>query len=91
MFIIVSYDIAEDKRRIKVAKALEDYGARVQYSVFECLLNEQQFKKMKKAVLSLCNEKEDRVRFYILCQGCQKKIKNYGEGEVTEDEEVYIV
>ena len=42
MFILVSYDIPNDKRRLKVMKAVQDYGTRVQYSVFECELTAPQ-------------------------------------------------
>jgi len=39
--IVVAYDIIDDKRRNRVAKTMEDYGTRVQYSVFECVLEEE--------------------------------------------------
>ena len=39
MFYLVSYDIPDTKRRTKLAKTLEDFGDRVQYSVFECILD----------------------------------------------------
>lgn len=38
MFYLISYDIPDDRRRVRVAKTLKDYGDRVQYSVFECIL-----------------------------------------------------
>jgi CRISPR-associated protein Cas2 len=41
MFYLVSYDIPDDRRRTRLAKLLKDYGGRVQYSVFECLLNQE--------------------------------------------------
>lgn len=41
MFYLVSYDIPETRRRTKLAKILEDFGDRVQYSVFECILDEK--------------------------------------------------
>src|SRR6185436_13646804 len=40
MLILVSYDIPDDRRRTKLANALKDFGERVQYSVFEFLLDE---------------------------------------------------
>ena len=46
-FYLISYDISNDKRRLKVMKALEDYGTRVQYSVFECWLRPQDLKSLK--------------------------------------------
>lgn len=45
---VVTYDIPSDKRRQKVAKLLEGYGRRVQYSVFECLLSEVKYEELQK-------------------------------------------
>jgi len=90
MFIVVSYDIIDDSRRIKVAKKLEDYGVRVQYSVFECILDEIKFKEMIEDTVSLI-EQDDSLRFYNLCDGCLKRIKVFGSAEVTKDQDVYII
>ena len=90
MFVAVSYDISDDKRRLKVAERLEDYGTRVQYSMFECILDEDKFKEMINKLTSLINP-EDSLRFYQFCEGCLKRIKVFGSTEVTKDEEVYIV
>ena len=46
MVYVVSYDIVSDRTRRKVSKILEGYGVRIQYSVFECRLNEKRFQKM---------------------------------------------
>lgn len=46
MVYVVSYDIASDRTRRKLAKLLEGYGVRIQYSVFECRLTEKRFQKM---------------------------------------------
>jgi CRISPR-associated protein Cas2 len=90
MFLVVSYDIADNKRRTRVAKKLKDFGVRVQYSVFECILEQNKIDEMQKAVASLLSE-EDSVRIYYLCETCKKKIKSYGEKGVTEDPAVYII
>ncbi|MCM8826472.1 MAG: CRISPR-associated endonuclease Cas2 [Candidatus Omnitrophica bacterium] len=90
MFVVVSYDIIDDKRRQKISQKLEDYGKRVQYSVFECILDEVKFKEMIKELVSFIEE-EDSLRFYNLCEGCLKRIKVFGMAEVTKDEDVYIV
>lgn len=50
MRVVISYDISDDKRRCEVAKTMEGYGYRVQYSVFECDLTGQQMKTLKKAL-----------------------------------------
>ena len=91
MFVIVSYDIPEDKRRLRVAKELENYGTRVQYSVFECNLQEDKLKEMCKILLSIIKDQEDSLRIYRLCDSCLKKARTYGIGEISKDEDFYII
>lgn len=45
MTYVISYDIESNKIRTKLAKLLEGYGVRIQYSVFECNLSDKRFKK----------------------------------------------
>lgn len=91
MFLVVSYDIVDNKKRNKVANILEDYGTRVQYSVFECNLTKKLLGKMMDEVLKYINVDEDSLRIYEICEGCKPKIKVYGKGKVTEDEEVIVL
>ena len=95
MFILVSYDIENDKRRTRVARALEAYGVRVQYSVFECNLEPAQLKQMKQRLTRIMKRaSEDEawsIRFYALCTACVKRIEIMGQGHVTRDEDYYIV
>lgn len=91
MFIVISYDIVSDKQRAKVANILKDYGQRVQYSVFECILDEEILEQMIKRLLKVINKDEDSLRIYRLCKDCKKKINVYGTASVTEDREFYIV
>ncbi|RKY67547.1 MAG: CRISPR-associated endonuclease Cas2 [Candidatus Latescibacterota bacterium] len=53
MFIVVSYDIVDDKTRNKIAKTLLDYGTRVQYSVFECVLTKEQLHRLEQELTEL--------------------------------------
>jgi CRISPR-associated protein Cas2 len=91
MFYLVTYDIPDDNRRLRLAKALKDFGERVQYSVFECLLEEKLATAMLERIKKEIVEEEDRVRVYQLCEACTKTVKIFGEGVLTEDPEVYIV
>jgi CRISPR-associated endonuclease Cas2 len=50
MFCVIGYDCTDDRRRLRVAKVLEDYGYRVQYSVFEAELDEKTLAEMVKRV-----------------------------------------
>ena len=91
MFVVVSYDITSDQRRNKIANILKDYGVRVQYSVFECILEMNKFKEMLERILKVYNNLEDTLRIYHLCKTCNKAIKMFGIGKVTEDKDVYII
>ncbi|NWF57469.1 MAG: CRISPR-associated endonuclease Cas2 [Syntrophaceae bacterium] len=91
MFVVVSYDVVDDRKRTKIAKAMKSYGERVQKSVFECRIDDRQFMRMKKALESIMDMNEDSVRFYFLCKGCVDRIEISGWGAVTEDENLIIV
>jgi len=90
-FYLISYDISNDKRRLKVMKALEDYGTRVQYSVFECWLRPQDLESLKKRLLPLLNPKDwDSIRFYALCIDDVLRTEILGRGQVTSDPDFYM-
>lgn len=92
MFYLVSYDITDDTRRNQIAKALKDFGDRVQYSVFECLLDERLYHRMISRLSQLIQPDEDSIRVYQVCQGCRQGIKILGQGQVTgEPPEVFVV
>jgi len=91
MFYIVSYDIPDTPRRTRIAKILEDFGDRVQYSVFECLLEKELLEKMVDRLEKVVKAEEDSVRVYALCANCEKVIKVIGQGEVTKEEKYYIL
>jgi len=74
MFVLVSYDICDPKRLPKVAKLLEGYGVRVQYSVFECILTERQLNELQRRLKRLIRTETDSVRFYRLCETCREEI-----------------
>ncbi len=90
MFYIVSYDMPDDKKRNRMAKTLLDFGTRVQYSVFECNMDDKLLEKMINRIGKIISD-EDSVRIYALCGKCKGVVKILGRGKLTEDEKVYIV
>ena len=91
-FCVVSYDISIDKRRNRVAKLLEGFGSRVQYSVFECDLTSQQYAQLAQRLNRILRPAEgDNVRIYQLCAGCVKTVTLVGTGELETTPDVYIV
>ena len=90
-FYLISYDIANDKRRNKIAKILVKNGNRVQYSVFEVIVNKKRIDKVIAKMKKVIDFKEDSIRIYKLCSICAKGIEIIGQGEVTKDEDFYII
>jgi CRISPR-associated protein Cas2 len=74
MFIVVAYDIADDKRRREVYKVLKDFGTARQESLFECQLDFDRITTLKRTVRQLIELPEDGVRFYSICAKCEKKL-----------------
>jgi len=91
MFVMISYDVVDDKKRLKLMKLLKDYGSRVQKSVFECNLSPKTYGQIKAGVEEIINKRKDRVRYYRICKGCIDKIEISGWGEVTEEEEFVVI
>ena len=89
---VVAYDIPDDKRRLKIARALEGHGERVQYSVFECQLTGKQFEALWKELRGLMRPQEDSLRAYRLCPACAAWTKTAGRAVRVEDVPlVYVV
>jgi CRISPR-associated protein Cas2 len=63
---LISYDICHPKRLRQVAKAMEGFGVRLQYSVFECALDEKRLNKVKAELQPILNHDEDQVLFVSL-------------------------
>jgi len=85
MFAVVTYDITDDKRRLQVSGELENFGARVNFSVFECHLESETLLTLKHRLAELIEPADDNVRYYVLCDSCVKKVEVQGKGEITRD------
>ncbi len=90
-FYLITYDVPDDKRRTKAARALEALGERVQYSVFEAWLTPRELAELKKKLRRLLNEEEDSLRIYALCADCQRQIETWGRGQPTPPPQVMIL
>ena len=82
--VVISYDIVDDRRRNKVANILLDYGKRVQYSVFE-VDDIENLEEIMDKITVLMNQGEDNIRYYVLCQGCEKRKKVMGKEKAAFD------
>ena len=85
MFVVVSYDIADNNKRNRMANLLLDYGRRVQKSVFECDLGKKNLSQMIKKATGYIDADEDSLIIYHLCEGCLSRIQSYGRQIVRKD------
>ena len=93
MLYLISYDISVDRRRTRIAKILTGFGQRVQYSVFECDLDLNQYEALwRKLVRTLQPDEGDSLRVYRLCAACVPNVVIVGAGPPVERSPVvYIV
>lgn len=91
MFVVVSYDVRDDKRRLKIMKTLQGFGHHAQYSVFECRLKRQDLERLRKRLKALIRKEEDDVRLYLLCEQCVPRILPMGRAEVAPEADYRIV
>ena len=93
MKFLITYDIANDKKRKKLSDLLETYGYRVNYSVFECELNKTKLNKLLKEIeeKEYYDKKIDSIRFYNLCENCVKKsFELTNRGDIFDTQELFI-
>lgn len=76
--VIIVYDIASDRRRTKIFKYLKNYATRIQYSVFEGNLTDEDIVCIEAALTKIMNPKEDGIVFFRLCKRCHKSVKRLG-------------
>lgn len=96
MFVIVSYDVATStpagQRRLRrVAKTCQDYGQRVQYSVFECIVDPAQWTMLKERLISEIDPDKDSLRFYYLGSNWQNRVEHVGAKASLDQEGPLIV
>jgi CRISPR-associated protein Cas2 len=96
MFVIVSYDVATDEgkgqRRLRrVAKACQDYGQRVQYSVFECIVDPAQWAVLKERLISEIDPEKDSLRFYYLGSNWHHRVEHIGAKASIDQEGPLII
>jgi CRISPR-associated protein Cas2 len=90
-FYVIAYDIANNKRRAKIARAMEALGARVQGSVFEAWLTPAELKKLTGRAAKILNAEEDSLRYYMVCEACRDKIQTQGKARTTPPPSLMIV
>jgi len=96
LLVVVSYDVSTSdqggpRRLRRVAKACVDYGQRVQNSVFECVLDPEQWTRLKLRLLSEIDPTKDSLRFYFLGSGAGQRTEHHGAKAVIDLEGPLLV
>jgi len=78
MLTLIAYDITDPKRLHRAAKVCEDWGMRVQYSVFECRLEAMAFDRFWMELKSVIDPTTDRIVAYKICATCAKDMRSAG-------------
>ena len=91
MLILLGYDISSHKRLAKVAKTCEDFGVRVQYSFFECHLDDDTFETLWLKLLDLIDEEHDRLVAYRIDARSAKSTLTAGTMVCSEKVVCYLV
>lgn len=96
MFVLISYDVAVaeeggQRRLRRVAKACQDYGQRVQYSVFECIVDPAQWAILKQRLIDEIDPKKDSLRFYYLGSNWERRVEHIGAKESVDQEGPLII
>ncbi len=91
MLVLITYDVTtetiEGQRRLRrVAKVCENYGQRVQKSVFECLVDPAQWARLKSQLIKEIEQNEDSLRFYFLGKNWKPRVEHVGAGKTYDPE-----
>lgn len=96
MLVLVTYDVstvekAGQKRLRRVAQACEDYGTRVQKSVFECQIGHQEWVALRHRLLGEIDADQDSLRFYFLDEKAVQRIEHHGTSKPLDLSEPLVL
>ena len=91
MFVLVSYDVSTQdpggQRRLRrIAKACQDYGQRVQNSVFECIVDPAQWAVLRARLIEEADADKDSLRFYYLGANWKRRVEHVGTKAALDQE-----
>ena len=91
MFMVVTYDITDDKRRDQISSELQNYGMRVQKSIFECYPDYDQIDTLKASLETMIDITTDHIRFYYLCKKDHRKTAVEGVQLIYRNADYFMI
>ncbi len=86
---LIAYDISNNKKRNKVAELLEQYGERINLSVFECMLTHKQVDELSEKLKQMI-AKTDSIKIYFICKSCYAKSRSIGQRDYPGEINIFI-
>ncbi len=91
MFVLITYDVSTidkigQRRLRRVAKACQNYGQRVQYSVFECIVDPAKWEVLRQKLIDEIDPERDSLRFYFLGSNWKHRVEHVGAREPIDQE-----
>jgi len=96
MMVLISYDVEtktlQGRRRLRrIAKICLDYGQRVQFSVFECIVDPAQWAVLREALIKQIDAKQDSLRFYFLGANWRRRVDHVGAKKAVDLEGPLVI
>ena len=96
MLVLISYDVSTvdkggQRRLRRVAKTCKNYGQRVQYSVFECIVDPAQWTALRQKLIDEIDPDADSLRFYFLGSNWKRRVEHVGAKGSFDQEGPLIV
>jgi len=96
MLVLISYDVSVtsdggQRRLRRVAKACQDYGQRVQFSVFECIVDPAQWTVLRERLIDEIDTETDSLRFYFLGANWKRRVEHIGAKKAVDQEGPLVV
>lgn len=91
MTYLISYDISEPKRLKEIAKFLENTGYRIQESVFQCGLDEEEYPKVRSWLLNHIEKNEGSLMIFPVCAKCIQSVIPLGLPYLFPERERYQI
>ncbi len=91
MFVLVSYDVntqdTAGRRRLRsIAKTCQNWGQRVQFSVFECIVDPAQWANLRAKLIGMMDQEKDSLRFYFLGANWKHRVEHVGAKPTLDQE-----
>lgn len=90
-FYVICFDVHDDKRLRKISNEMENFGKRVQRSVFECHLESAQLQDLQQRLGDFLEPLADQVRYYPLCGKDKRQIVIDGAGGLSVDPDYHLL